>query len=827
MDLGGLIAHLARGGETEAALKLARALLAVLPGRPLTEEEAETEEPSPLPKPRARCGEHEYGRILKEDIPALVEAAGEEGLRVLCDLLTEAVRLSVRGGEEPAPQEFSYLWREAIEEDRYVPHGLKDVLTSAVRDAAQRLAEKEPQTVARLVGLLEERPWDIFRRLALHLLRRFPAAAPELVTARLTDRGLFDSLGDAYEYFHLQEECFGRLTKEQQAVVFGWIAEGADVDQYRRSMEEWTGRPSPEEEVEGYRRKWQLGKLLPLEGYLEGEWRSRFESLLEESGRPEHPDRAFTVRTGVMGSDSPKSAQELSATPVDEVVSLLQEWRPSGEWGAPTPRGLAIEVGRMVAGNPAKWAAEAGRFKEVDAAYVWGFVSGLRDACKAKQSFEWPPALDLCQWALRQPREIRAREDRPTGDEGFDEDWGSGRLEIARLMSAGFEEGASQVPFRLWNKAWAVVEPLTHDPDPTPEFEAHYTSPELSAFSIAINTVRGCAMEAVMRYALWRLRDLESEPAKRAAVRALQELPEVVTVLEKHLDPSVDQSLAIRSVYGQWLPWLVLLDREWVKENLGRILPAEPELEAYRDVAWDAYVTFCGAYAEVFELLRGEYSRAVERIRERQAERAGLGHPDQHLAEHLMVLYWRGKLELGDSIFGAFWEQADDELRGHAIAVEGQRLHETGEAVPEQIVSRLKDLWAQSLKAAKAAGAGQHREELQAFGWWFASGKFDDTWSMARLAETLQLAEWVEPDTEVVGRLAEVAEKMPQEAVQCLRMMVEGDKERWHIHGWKEAAKKLLATALASSDEPTMEAAMDVVDRLLRRGHFEFRDLLE
>jgi hypothetical protein len=34
--------------------------------------------------------------------------------------------------------------------------------------------------------------------------------------------------------------------------------------------------------------------------------------------------------------------------------------------------------------------------------------------------------------------------------------------------------------------------------------------------------------------------------------------------LDAHLDPHVDPSLAVRAVYGRWLPWLLLLDEAWV-----------------------------------------------------------------------------------------------------------------------------------------------------------------------------------------------------------------------------------------------------------------------
>jgi hypothetical protein len=42
----------------------------------------------------------------------------------------------------------------------------------------------------------------------------------------------------------------------------------------------------------------------------------------------------------------------------------------------------------------------------------------------------------------------------------------------------------------------------------------------------------------------------------------------------------------IRSVYGQWLPWLILMDRAWTEQNLERIFPEDESLAELRDAAW-------------------------------------------------------------------------------------------------------------------------------------------------------------------------------------------------------------------------------------------------
>ena len=95
-------------------------------------------------------------------------------------------------------------------------------------------------------------------------------------------------------------------------------------------------------------------------------------------------------------------------------------------------------------------------------------------------------------------------------------------------------------------------------------------------------------MHAVVRYALWAHRHLKEEPdAEERLRRVFEVMPEVQEVLDLHLDPKRDPILAIRAVYGQWFPWLVLLDEAWVKDRLGLIFPTNPDGRALHNTAWE------------------------------------------------------------------------------------------------------------------------------------------------------------------------------------------------------------------------------------------------
>jgi len=454
---------------------------------------------------------------------------------------------------------------------------------------------------------------------------------------------------------------------------------------------------------------------------------------------------------------------------------------------------------------------------------VRALLSGLRESLKQKQTaFKWSPILQLCQWVVEQPREIPNRQ---VSKFDADPDWGWTRKAIADLLSAGFEGGEGTIPFDLRDKVWSILKPLTDDPDPTPEYEEKYGGTNMDPATLSINTTRGEAMHAVIRYALWIRRHLEKgESAPERLQRGFEDMPEVREVLDAHLDVRNEPSLAIWAVYGQWFPWLVLLDPEWARNNAARIFPLDEQQQAFFDAAWTTYVTFCRPYDNVFDVIREQYRHAVGRIGSRRADTRGIADPDENLAEHFMELYWRGTLGLDDPLLDALWKNAPDDLRAHALDFVGRSLHNTSDPIPIDVLERLKTLWDRRLAEAKKAPTA-HQQEVAAFGWWFVSGKFDPAWAIKHLGEALSIAGKVEPDYIVVEKLAEIAKQHPPEAVQCLKMIVEGDQKGWGIHTWREHARAILAVAL--KDSSARSQAESLIQYLGRRGHLDFRDLLQ
>jgi len=93
---------------------------------------------------------------------------------------------------------------------------------------------------------------------------------------------------------------------------------------------------------------------------------------------------------------------------------------------------------------------------------------------------------------------------------------------------------------------WHILKLLTEDPDPTPEHEARYGGSNMDPATLSINTTRGEAMHAVVSYALWVRRHIDSQAdAEDQPRRGFDEMPEVREVLDAHLNVAQEPSPAI------------------------------------------------------------------------------------------------------------------------------------------------------------------------------------------------------------------------------------------------------------------------------------------
>jgi AIG2 family protein len=813
-----LISHLASDGQSDSALGVLRCVIEIGPD-PRESNDEETRKYW-HPRPQTKINDWEYKVILNNVLPTLVAAAPLEALTLFCEALETAVRLSRRPGEREPPDDGSDRWREYLESSSR--DGIENVLVSVVRKVAKQVAEHDSKLVPEVVRILESREWLIFKRLAFHVLNLHPIS--DLVIDRLMDRSNYDQRGLFEQYIELLKNNLQLLDENQQNEILGWMDENVDIALIKKNSEEMWGEVLSDDEARRRIVHRKLRRFTPLKDVLPERWRKRYEGWLAMVASQGLPAESASRIETTWGLDTPKSREELAKMSVENIVSFIKDWkRPedSSDLRQPSPEALGRELTAAVSADAERFARKADHFVGLKPTYVRSMLAGLRTAANEGAVFSWAEVLNLCEWVLEQA--IAETEPDLLEDQG----WSPTRAEILRLISIGLENRRCDMPYEMRSQVWKLLEVLCNDIDPTPESEAS-RGEDTDFVDLGNNSVRGDAIQTVIRYALWTKRHLEATTNQPAEQRITFEgMPEVRATLENHLDVAKDPSLAIRSIYGRWIPWLVSLDSDWVTRNVNLIFPKENGLEKYYTVAWESYVGWSPAYEMVLPILGQEYAAAIDRIGIAPGgEGRARTNPDERLAEHLMILYARGAIKLDDGgLMIQFFEKASPGLRAHAIWSIGSGFSQTKDEIAPQLLERIKILWMWRLEQGKT-NIESNRNELQQFGWIFISGKLDDEWCLTALRDTLRISSGINADSQVVETLAKLAPANLTTAVDCLRLVIDSIRDHWKISYWDGHIRSILSAALQGDDFDVAENAKDLVNRLAARGNRQFETLL-
>jgi hypothetical protein len=803
--LAKLVVHLAKGRQSEAAFELARVLLEVLP------------DPNPPqdswdhPEPQSRLKrDWDYQEVVKQIREPLMQNNPDLTLSLFAGTLSEALRLSQRPGNKESYDDGSTIWFEDIDRNDI---GFKDVLVSVVRDIAQEMASSSPENLEQVVLKLEERRWTVFRRIALYLLRKSAYISAQLIGDRLSNRELFDV--EWREYKLLAQERFSTISKRQQDLFLEWVDAGPS-EKYLSYF--------PVDQQDKTNKYWQAERLNWIQKFLSPERQQRLKALIADTRTPETPDAPMMVSW--TGPTSPKSSEELKAMSPGEVAEFLRSWRPSERDMDHSRIGLGRTVTPIVAENPNAFASILSQIHDLDPTYVRAFIEGFESAVKSKKSFDWKPALNLCEWVMMQEREIPGR----TVSEGFlkdDRDWGWTRKAIANLIETGCREQKVGIPFELRDTVKNLLVRLVEDKEPVPEDELG--EGKMEPFNASVNFTRPVSMHALIHYGLWVHRWLEDQgiPNDVLKIKGFEEMPEMRRILEDHLNPMKDPSSAVRSVYGQWFPWIALLDPTWAKKYAHQIFRKTNPEDRLPLIAWNTYLRANQAYNEVYDILADRYHEAVSEL---DAKKHGNPTDEQEqLAQHLMALAWRGKILMNEEggIWQYFWKKASPTLRSKAIEWIGRSFYQTKGDVPPDFKERARAIWEQRLAYAREhAEEVKSNNELNGFGWWFASAQFSLDWALPQMREVLNYSNKFDADYFVMKRLAPIAKDWPLESIQVMTGLVNLDREGWGVSGWTNEARQVIEAARDSGNTRARDLAIDLIHRLGAFGHLEFRDLL-
>jgi hypothetical protein len=337
--------------------------------------------------------------------------------------------------------------------------------------------------------------------------------------------------------------------------------------------------------------------------------------------------------------------------------------------------------------------------------------------------------------------------------------------------------------------------------------------PVIGDRDLSINTVRGRAFRAVFAYIFWCDRHRE------AATDASRIPPEAKRLLEAHLEPGREPGLTIRSVYGEYFPWLYTYDSDWAKTLIDALFPASNKRLRY--AAWETYLAK-PVFNDVYEALQPQYELAISEAPQFTKDRQFWSDPTERLAHHLVVAYL---FRMGDDkLWARFFRTAGGKLRGSAVSFVGRvylhRDQQRSETHPA--TNRLQEFWEWRL------GNSKDLEELKQFGWWVVPGKFNDSWMLNQLVTTLKRTGGImEPAFQPILALMALAAQYPRACAEAFVLIVKSRFSDRMMLGHNPDIERALSVLYCSDDAGAVELAEVMIDHLTKLGFEQYRNILQ
>lgn len=731
----------------------------------------------------------------------------EPAFRCLCDVFDQALELERTDSQE----DYSWIWRNTLIDNEQTKYstGIKEHLLVCIRDTSLELIRQEESGFDAIQKVFSGYKWTIFKRLSIFLSVNFPKLDISLTERLIKETELYEDNRTKNEYSLLLKSAFGFVKEDCRQVIFDWINTGFDRNEFEAHITELTGTPPSEREVSSASKNWQKNRLYLIKDYLDAEWQDKYNALVNDEGEPEHPEYS-SYTTSWVGPTSPKTTSELSSLTVEELVQFLKEWKPSGGSFDATPEGLGRSLSSVLDTNINNYKHSIESFIGLPPTYIRAIFQALRDNAEQLDHESWRQIFSLIEYTHQFEGEVQTHNEIDEFDE--DKNWVTCQKTIASLLNSGLKKGAGQIPMQLRSRVWSALEVLTNNADPTPPDEERLGGDNMSPTDLAINTVRGEAMHALIEYGLWVAR------SKDIKQLSFQDIPEMREVLDKHLIPEYEPSQAIRSVYGQYFPWLVLLDSDWALDAKSRVFSDDEN--GLGNAAWEAYLLFCQPYDDTFKIISDVYMRQTKQL----AEVENNGDRDraiENFAAHLMTFYWRSKIELNDDLIQSFYQNAPSHLRNYAVEFIGRSLKNTSGVLDENIEQRLINFY--EWRQAEAKRAGDY-EELQGFCWWIYAEILDKKWALEKFHDLLKSEKQIDDLDFAIRNLDQYLETDPVKVLECLNILVDKIDNKRPYFTWKEEAKKILEKTI--TERALEEQSANLIHKFGSKGYMDFRQLL-
>ncbi|MEX2305003.1 MAG: hypothetical protein WD595_02310, partial [Waddliaceae bacterium] len=802
-QISDLMEKLIKANKKGKALALASELFSIRG----TERRKISDDPdSPLqymhPDAKPYYDEWQFEQIIKNKTVDLVQKNPAELFGIYIEKLKEAIEVEEKQGSEDGLYEYSHIWRPDITAARtYGREDVKNILLDAVIELI-KFYGKNLDILKQFVSILKKQNYALFRRIEMYLYNISDQNFGKEIEEILSENRIIYAYNLRREYLPLLGKAFPTLLEGVQLKILKAIDKGPEFkkpdgytdDEFARLQNDWRNR-----------------YYTPIKDHLPQEYLDKYKAIADKYGEP-FEDTGEMVSWD--GGKSPLTKEELAKLSVEDTVQFFIDYKtPDDPFNRHSSNSLGMVFAEVVKEDPQKYVSDVDLFKKnkLRPIYFYNLIRGLKESLQNGGEFDWEPVINLCHDLIFQ-EELHSVV--PERDE---QDWRTVRQAIADFAGDAIGRGDNNPPISLQEKVWDIVSELVKDPEPTPEEERRDGEGGLDPMTLAINTVRGEAMHAVINYGLWVARNL---PDKTVEVK----IPgEVTDVLSKHLDKKQDQSLAIHSIYGWRAPNISYLNKPWLKANKEKIFPKDsPE---YLVAAWEGYLAN-NVIKEVFRILKPQYFEFVSFLGTTEKKGYRANDVDQRFPQHIMVAYVSDTEN--DDLVDFFFENAPAKSRAEALNFVGRVVLRQQESLrnKDQVLKRLAELWKKRISLLVENTAV---EELQELGWWFKFSPVGKKETLELMTKTLELTEGkIDVPYEIVEELVSYVSEYPLESIKLIKLIAEAERESHEITYKRNEYREVFRLIKEGDNKEAKQVKDEIINHLGSKGLVEeFRDLLE
>ena len=349
--------------------------------------------------------------------------------------------------------------------------------------------------------------------------------------------------------------------------------------------------------------EWKARRLRPILDLLTDDEREGLTEEVEISKNlPKKAIRHPVVSTW-SGPTSEYSLSDLQQKSVPEIIALLKGWTPDGKLFSPSRTGLSRTFGTLVSLEPKKFVDKIELFDplEIRPVYFYQLIDSVKLAIRNDGFHEAKPILNLIHRIIELAKNGRLE---VGGDlETLESDWTGVFQSIAWLFAEAIHKLDLDPMSDECSQCFGSIEFVLAYPDPVRKNESKYLSDGRDPMDLAVNSLRGWAERAHVRFLGWYAGNTDPEERAEFYDRGME------WYRKKLQDPNI--SIVTACQIGEFLPWIFKLD-----PDIGKL--AVNTLFVSRDprIAWSTWAGYArnSVWAVVHKELKSAYEYLLNEL---------------------------------------------------------------------------------------------------------------------------------------------------------------------------------------------------------------------